>query len=82
MGPLVSREVIIKVIGGKMFAEDDMGQMVIIKKNGKVQSYLATDESWVKGHTDDPWGLIGELLELDDFSWGKSSRREVEFEPE
>ena len=82
MGPLVSREVVIKVVGGKMFAEDDSGQMVIVNKNGKVKSYLRADEAWVKGHTDDPWGIIGELLEMDDFSWGHSSRKDIDFEPD
>ena len=60
--------IIIKTLdNGDIHAEDTRGQMVIVKRNGKVKTFLDGDTKWVKGRIDgeklqDAWDVIGFYL--------------------
>ena len=60
--------IVIKTLAnGDIHAEDSIGQMVIVKRNGKVKTFLDGDTAWVKGRIDgekfsDAWDVIGFYL--------------------
>lgn len=61
--PAPQRMIIVKVLEcGDIHAENDAGEMIIIRADGTVQTYLEEDTNWVKGKISNPgmaWEVIG-----------------------
>lgn len=66
--PTPQRMIVIKQLpGGDIHAEDNDGQMIIIKADGTVKTFLEDDINWVIGRIDnlhEAWEIIGFYLNM------------------
>lgn len=79
-GPSPQRMIIVKQLSnGDIHAENNDGEMIIVRRDGSVQSFLEGDEDWVKGRTSDPktaWEIVGFHFGMTDGSTMDRTRNE------
>ncbi len=63
MEPIRQRMIVVKLLAnGDMHAENDEGEMVMVRTDGTVKTFLEGDTNWVNGRTSNPataWEIIG-----------------------
>lgn len=79
-GPMPQRMIVIKQLSnGDVHAEDNDGQMIIIRQDGSVQSFLHGDEKWIKGKLSNigtMWETVGFHLGMTDGHFMERTRNE------